>query len=483
MYGLGSITLKAIGFFLLPLYTRYLTPADYGIMAVTATLMAILGIIYPLSLHGAVTRFYFTAQTETERRQTNGTLWLAIIVVALGITLLLDRFGAAIFSRLFEEVPFEPYIRLTIWIAFLNTLSLLPLVFFQVQERPVPYVMTTVTKTLLTIGLVIYFVVFQQQGVYGYLKGMFGAQALLAIPYLMLTLRQIELKLQWDILKAALLFSLPLIPHNLAGWVLELSDRAILERFVSLDQLGLYSIGYQFGLLMTLVATAVNYAWVPFLYKKDAQQGEAAKPVLTRLATYYTLGFCLAGLALMLLVREVIMLMTAPPFHAADRVAPWIIGGLLFSGLYYIPVNFLFLRRRTGLVPVVTVLSGLVNVGLNLWLAPVYGIMAAAWSTCLAYAVMLGLVWWLARRVYPFPYEYRRLGLIALTTAGLLAVGLIPNYGSFGVTLGVKLGLLLAYPVVLLALGFFTPAEKEQLFAFARQGWGALRRLGGPTGV
>jgi O-antigen/teichoic acid export membrane protein len=474
VYGLGSVTLKAIGFFLLPLYTRYLTPVDYGIIAVTGTLTSILTILYPLGLHGAATRFYFLAQSEDERRRNNGTIWVVMTLVALIATVLLDRFGGLLFPLLFRDVPFSPYIRLAVWISFFSVLGLLPLAFFQVQERPVSYVLTTVSSTLLTIGLVINFVVFQRQGVYGYLRGTLLALVLFAVPYTIFTLRNAQITLRLNVLKACLAFSLPLVPHGLAGWVLALSDRVILQRFVPLEELGLYSLGYQFGIIMKLLATAVNFAWVPFLYKTDSEAGEGAIPGLVRLVTYYTMGLVVAALGVALFAKDLVILMTTPAFYSADRVAPWIIGGSLLNGLYFIPINFLFLRNRTGLIPLITVSSGLFNIGLNLWLAPRYGIMAAAWATFLSYGLMLILAWKLALRVYPIQYEYKRLGLIALTAISLYALGIQLQFDLIAVDLVMKGIIVLAYPFSLAILGFFTPTEKSAILAFARQ---AMTRL------
>jgi O-antigen/teichoic acid export membrane protein len=476
IYGVGSISLKLIGFLLIPLYTRYLTPADYGIMAVTGTVISILSILYPLGLVGAATRFYFTAKDEDERRRNNGTIWIAMLLFALAATALLDRLGNIICPLLFRDIPFEPYVRMALWITFLNILSLVPLALFQVRERPVPYVILTVSNTLLTIGLVINFVVLQEQGVYGYLYGTLLSLALFATPYIVLTLRSTRITFHWNVLKAALAFGLPLVPHSLASWVLELSDRIILQRFVPLGELGLYSLGYQFGGIIRLFATAINFAWVPFLYKTDAQQGETAKPKLARLATYYVLCMCYVSLGLAMFVKEIIFFMTAPAFHPAYRVAPWIIGGWLFSGLYFIPVNFLFLKSKTGLVPLITIPAGLFNIGFNLWLVPRYGIMAAAWSTFLAYGLMLALAWGMALRVYPFPYEYKRLGITAAVTVGLFAASIVFQVDSIAIELGVKAMLLLAYPFVLILLRFFTTSEKKVMHSFLQQSLVVLHR-------
>jgi O-antigen/teichoic acid export membrane protein len=476
IYGIGSISLKLIGFFLIPLYTRYLTPADYGIIAVTGTTISILSIIYPLALHSAVTRFYFLARDEEERRRTSGTIWIAMLSFSLALTVLIDRLGSRFFPLVFHDVPFNPYLRMAVWTAFLGTFSLLPLAFFQIRERPVPYALATMSNALLTIGLVINFVVFQKQGVYGYLLGMLLSLAIFAVLYLIIILRSMRIALRWNTLKAALAFGLPLVPHSLAAWVLELSDRIILQRFVSLGELGLYSLGYQFGGIIRLFFTAINFAWVPFLYKTDAQQGEAAKPKLARLATYYALCMCYVSLGLAVFVKEIIFLMTAPAFHSAYRVAPWIIGGWLFSGLYFIPVNFLFLRSKTGLVPLITIPAGLFNISFNLWLVPRYGIMAAAWSTFLAYGLMLALAWGIALRIYPFPYEYTRLGITAAVTAGLFAASMLFQFDSVAIEVGVNAVLLLVYPLALALLGFFTTSEKQAILSFLQQSLVVLQR-------
>ncbi len=476
IYSIGGIAMRAMGFFLLPIYTRYLTRADYGILAVTSIVIQTLTIIYPLGLPEAVKRFYFSTQNEEERRRTNGAIWLTMVVVALGGTVLLDQFGGTIFPLFFQEVPFHPYIRMAIWVAFFNAITLLPLIFFQVQERPKPYVFLLVAGQLLTYGLIVSFVVFQNQGAYSYIQGHFLAMSLLTVPYLVLTMRHLQVTLNWDVIKTALIFSLPLVPHTLAVWVLEFSDRIVLEHFVSLDELGLYSLGYTFGSLMFLIAKSVNTAWVPIFYKTAEQQDKVTQQNLPRLITYYALGLSIVALAQMLFIKELIILLTAPAFHAAYRVTPWIISGQLLNGLVYIPANFLLLNKKTKLLPVVTILSGVVNVGLNLWLVPYYGIIAAAWTTLLCYGLMLVLTWRIALHVHPIQYEYKRLGQITLAVICVLAASYILPFTSIVIGLVAKTVLLLAFPFVLILLGFFSASEKKTILSFIQQALAMLRQ-------
>lgn len=229
MYGVGTVLLRAIAFLLLPLYTRFLTPADYGVMAVTGTVGAILTILFPLGLHGAVTRFYFNARTEAERKEINGTILIGMVIAAVVMALATDRLGGLFFPLVFRDVPFTPYIRIAIWTSFLTVFGLFPLNLLQTKERAGTYVLATIAGTLLNIALVICLVVFLHLGVYGYLMGTLVASLIMTVPYALLSLRNVRLALRLDVLRSALAYSLPLVPHGLASWVLDLSDRVILQ--------------------------------------------------------------------------------------------------------------------------------------------------------------------------------------------------------------------------------------------------------------
>jgi O-antigen/teichoic acid export membrane protein len=151
---------------------------------------------------------------------------------------------------------------------------------------------------------------------------------------------------------------------------------------------------------------------------------------------------------------------------------PLIALGLLFSGLYLVPANLLFLKSRTGLIPLVTITAGVVNVALLLWLAPRAGIMAGAWATAAGYAVMLLLVVMAARMVFPLPYEYGRLAmLIAAGGAIFLASRALALPANAAGTAG-HVALWLLFPLVLFVLGFFRSGEREVLRRVIQRGFG-----------
>jgi O-antigen/teichoic acid export membrane protein len=458
---------RGLAFVLLPVYTRYLTPAEYGIVALTVTCTVVFGMLFPLGLRGAVSRTFYESGTVEERKDRVGTLWIAMLLFAAVSALVLDRLGPSLAAAALPEVPFRPYLRLAVWTAFLGVLGLTPLALLQARERAIPYVLLTLSTALATTAVTVWLVV-RGGGAQGYLYGALIGAAVAAIPYLALTIGQIRPVFRMSILTPALAFSLPLVPHALAGWALEMSDRAILTRFLPLHDVGVYSLGYQLGAAMGLVTMAFNAAWVPFLFSTLKDEGEEAHPKLARLVTYYAVVLCFIGLGWSLLVEHAITLIAGPEFREAYRITFWVVGGYVFAGLYLIPTNLLFWRQQTRVIPLLTLAAASVNVGLNLWLVPRYGAIAAAWSTLAAYAVLFFLTWRAAERLHPFPYEYRRLGLIAGLALALFLAGRLLPFPSPALEVAGRVLLWLAFPLALIALGNFDRAELAALTGLIR---------------
>jgi O-antigen/teichoic acid export membrane protein len=383
------------------------------------------------------------------------------------MAILLDRAGPSLTAAVLPEVPFHPYLRLAVWTAFLGVLGLTPLVLLQAQERPLAFVLLTLWTALTTTAVTVWLVV-KGGGAEGYLQGALIGAALATAPYLALTIGQIRPVFRMSILMPALAFGLPLVPHALAGWALEMSDRAILTRLLPLRDVGVYSLGYQLGAAMGLVTTAFNAAWVPFLFGALKQEGDAAHPKLARLVTYFAMVLCFIGLGWSLLVEHAIRLITGPEFREAHRITPWVVGGYIFGGLYFVPANLLFWRQQTRVIPLVTLAAGAGNIGLNLWLVPRYGAIAAAWSTLAAYAILLILVWRSAERVHPFPYEYRRIGLMVGLALALFLTGQFLPFPGPELEVAGRVLLWLAFPFGLIALGAFDRAELAVLTRLLR---------------
>jgi len=470
IYGIGSILGRALSFLLLPVYTHYLTPSDYGTIAIAGTVTMVLGILIPLGLHGAIPKFYFEASSAEERRRVNGTLWVAILLVASIVLIVTEVLGPSIFPTLLPQFPFRPFGRLALWTAFFNAFSYVPLAVLQISQRPRAYVAVTFCASVLSALATMLAVVMFHGGALGFLRASCGAAAVMAGVYLVLTLQAVRPSMTMGWLRRAVVFALPLVPHGLATWVLDVSDKLLLQRYVTPHEVGLYALGVQFGAIMSVLTTAINSAWVPFVYKRVGEDPDAARAGFSRLSTVYVVVLVMLALALALLGQDAIVLFAAPAFREATSIVPWIVGGYFFLGLYLVPANFLFVGNRTTIIPLATLTAGGLNVLLNMWLMPRYGITAAAWTTLGCYAIMFLIVWGGAQRVYRVPYEYGKIArLIGVGVAGYGALRLSADPGRVGAA--VHIAGLVCIPLLIWWLGGWSVDERGLVAQQLRQRW------------
>lgn len=460
IYGLGTFLNQGIGFLLIPIYAQFLSTEDYGINGSIAALISILAILLTLSFESAVTRFYYELKTEKERRAYFGLAWIVILGFALAIALVLELAGDRLFGLVFEDIPFAPYGRLATWGSFLAVFSVLPSVMWRVREQARVFVAFSVSQFLTRILLNIVFVVFLQQGAVGIFRSFLLANLIYAVPYTWVMLKNTSLPRTALHLRDSLAFALPLLPHRLSNWVLNVSDRILLQNWVSLGELGLYSMGYRVGMTLAAILDAVNLAWSPFYYKTAGEPD--GRQSLARLVTYYVFLVMFLTLAVVLLSREALLLVAAPRFHPAARVVPLIAFAYSLHGIYLAMVSGLSYVKQTKWILAATLVSAALNVGLNLLFIPRYGIWAAAWSTLAAFFVRTALISALSLRLFPIPYEYRRLAWAA-GLALLLSAGWFLDLGNWWANVGVKTLLLVAYPAGIRFSGILRPEEVRGL--------------------
>jgi O-antigen/teichoic acid export membrane protein len=461
IYGLGNLLAQAVRFLLVPLYTQLLTPADYAILSVASAVNAVLSIVLQFGLRGAITRFHYDyLEDEKKRKAYYGTIWIALTLGSLATALLLDWLGRGLFERTFQNVPFEPYGRLAIWISFFSLASTIPMVLFRVREQATYYIAFNIAQfTITTISIVIY-VAILHQGALGSLRAQLLIGAAFAVPFTFIALRNLRLTFHPRKLVQSLSFGLPMVPHQLSSWALSMSDRILLTHFVALEQLGLYDLGYRFGMVLGLILGSVNLAWSPFFYRTALSEADAPR-TFARLTTYYAVAVYTLGLGLALGSREVIALIAKPAYAGAGPIVPVVVLAFIANGFYYMVVNQLFLVKTTRQLPAYTVISAAANIGMNLLLVPRYGIAAAAWNTVVGYSLLLVLVYRQSQKLYPIPYEYRRMATLTVLAGLTFVAGSVARFENPYLGLGSRLAITALFPICLFVFRFFSARERQ----------------------
>jgi O-antigen/teichoic acid export membrane protein/glycosyltransferase involved in cell wall biosynthesis len=456
IYGIGGLVSRIIAVLLLPLYTRYLTPSDYGQIETLLALTTVMGLILRAGITSAFFRFYFDVDDDDGRlRVLRTSFWFTMGGGTLGLTLLL-LFASPVSTLLFGDADAANLVRaagVALW-ATVNYEQMTSL--FRVEERSVAFVCASLANVFITIGFTLLLVVSLEKGAIGVIVGNFSGTLIVYLALLGYRREQLGLQFDRGLLREMNRFGIPLVPTALFLWVTNFSDRFFLVKLADVSEAGLYSVGVRVASAMVLLLTAFRMAWPAFAYSiKDERE---ARRTYAYVLTYLTVVTAWVALALTLLSPWLVDLLAAPRF--ADSAT--VVGPLAFAtvsyGAYIVIAIGVGRARRTQFNWVVTGAAALVNIVLNLVLIPPYGMMGAALATVAAYTTMaIGMAWW-SQHIYPVPYQWRRVATAAVAAVGLAVIGKELDAGLAGVVV-----LVLAYPLALAVLGFTSSEERRRL--------------------
>ncbi|MBI5789095.1 MAG: flippase [Candidatus Schekmanbacteria bacterium] len=461
-YVLGNTAGKIVGFLLIPLYTRYLTPADYGILSLCSLFGSFLFIFLNLGMSSAIFKNYFKAETPEGKNlvlSTSGFIMLLISLPVMGIIIV----NSAGISRLLLGSPvYANAVIIVSLTGVFSQLAKIPFSCLRAQGESKKYAVLTLSDTGFTLLLTIFLVVAFKKGFWGILISQCLAGLLVCLILIPWILRDVPFRFSLTEAKSLLRFGVPLIFSGIGGIILTLSDRYMLKMYSTLDQVGIYSLGYRFGEILWFLAWAFQLAWPQFVFSNEKSPN--ANELYSKTSTYFFAIMSFVCLSLSILAREIIILATTPKFLEAYRVIPIIALSQLFYGLFNVVAVGVYLKSKTSYFSTAVGIAALLNVGLNFLWIPSFGMMGAAYATLLAYIFQFIMIVVLSMKLYPVRYEFGRIiKLIAISLALYLA-GVLINIEAISVAIAYKCMLILLFPVLLWLSGFFAAQEKARLY-------------------
>jgi O-antigen/teichoic acid export membrane protein len=319
-------------------------------------------------------------------------------------------------------------------------------------------VSASVANIFITVGATVLLVVGLDKGPTGAVVGNFLGT--LAVYLALLAYRRYQLGLEFDrgLLRAMNRFGMPLVPSALALWAINFVDRFFIALFKGQDEVGVYSLAVRASSVIVFLMVAFRLAWPAFAYSIEDES--VAKRTYAFVLTYLLLLCSWVSLVLGLLSPWIVRVLA--PTDAGFYRASEAVGVLAFAGTAYAGYTVLAIgigrARRTQFNWIITGAAALVNVALNFALIPPYGMIGAAISTAAAYVALFVGMTLNAQRVWPVPYQWRRVVTLSLVAVALLVLG-----KAVDASLPVALALCAVYPVILLPLRFYLPAELRRL--------------------
>lgn len=461
-YTLGSILPKIGAFIFLPIYLKYLSPTDYGIVNSLQVLNAVFVVLFTLSMPRALYRIYYDYTSKNEQRQLIGTVLISVLVLALvSITIIFLMHKQV--QNIYVSISFYPYYAYAIAAVFFQALHIIPTIFLQIKERAATFVKLGVSLFFVKSFLVLLLIVGYSRGAKGYLEAELIAAIIFLPIYYYIIHKEIILVWKKQMFLNVLKFSLPIVPNILSAWVLNLSDRIFIERYFSTADVGVYSLGYQIAGLVLVFSIAFKKAYDPYFYKiANTEEKKKAKEKLYKTNYVFILILLIVSFVLSLFAREGIMLFFSTDYYNSIQIIPVISLAYLISQNSALLNVMMYQKKKTMFVMYITLGSAVLNILLNYILIPRIGIMGAAYATLISFFAVFVFSYLMAKKTFFIPYNWKKIIPAFALLAGIYLAFTYTEIES------IFLSIVLKVLVVLLLACFFYFNNKKIILSFVK---------------
>jgi O-antigen/teichoic acid export membrane protein len=467
IYGLGTLSTKLVGFVLIPLYTKSFNINEFGILGLfevtTAVILSFLG----FSLYSGFFRWYWDDETSNRKQSLFFTVTVFQLFVAVIAYVAAYPFLSELSYMITGYGSYNYVLNLMLISSLMQLMLVMPNTLMRLQEKPWLFTAANFSQLILSLVVTIYFIVYRKAGLEGVYYGQIAGNAASGLVLLHYTIRNMVPRFEMALLKKLLVYCTPLFFSSVALVTLNVTDRYALKAISNLADVGLYSYGFKLAnTLNVFLITSVNFAIQPMIFRMMNEPGN--KQFYSRLMTYYTYGTMLAGLVMMVFAPEIAKLFAKRvEYFEAWQIFPFIIYAVIFGMLKDLATTGLSITKHTKIIAVTVIISAVINIVLNYLLIRLMGNHGAALSKLLTMIVFFALTLHYSQKVYPIPYELKRVAILLVIAAIFFLISLLFNGLPVILRLAGKSILVLAYPFVLYLLKFYSSVEITMI----RSGW------------
>ncbi len=425
IYGLGNIFNKGVNLLLLPLFTAYLTPVDYGIQSLLSFMMLLL---IPFTNLGIGTSFgicYVDKEIEQAKAKTVWTSFFLLLGVSVFFAALTITFSKPLSGLLFSNSGYSYLLVLTALTFIFNTLLFPFNAYLQFESRALTFVLISCGSAIFNVVINCYLVMRLSWGIDGLVWGGLWANLLQFTLLYLAIFKKVPVKLSKRVLQSLLQHGIPMISGFFFLFFIQNSWRYILEHFTSMAALGIFSVGYNIGCVSLLFVSSLISSWAPY-FLRFAEKQEETREHFSKIYSYYYFFAGSLALCFFLYSKLVVELFTAQPFHSCWIVVGWIALGHLASGGYYLYLPGVYFAKNVKLVNISLLTSTCVTVAVTALATLYFGMLGTAIAFfigqfSLSFAQQMVNGYW---SLYTVPHESPRL----VKFICLLSVGITYSY-------------------------------------------------------
>lgn len=467
VYLFGDVLRYSVSLLMLPIYTRFLTPEDYGTVELLSMLIDFAAILFGARVGQSVFRFYCNAKSESEKKSIiSSALLLGFTFNGIG-ALAVILFSGQLANLIFSDTGFKDEIVLFTITMFMLPLTEIPLVYIRAEKKPWLFFIASLAKLVLQLSLNIYLVVFKELHVEGVIYSAVISSTIMAIFLTGMSLIKTGMKPSFHICKKLFNFSLPIKIATIGSFYLAFGDRYILNYFTDLSQVGIYSLGYKFGFIFMLLS------WTPFEKMWDSEkyaihETSNANATYQKTFLYFSIFMISLGLCISLFVKDLLRIMSDPAFLSAYEIVPIIIFAYLFQAWSKFCDLGILLSKKTSHIAIAEAIAVVIITIAYLSLIPAYGIHGAAWATVIGFVTRFLWIYKKGTQLYDMELPWHKIFLAIISAGVFLGLSTLVT-DNLLISISLRLLLFTGFLFTIFHLPIFTSEEKQDLRLKVRQ--------------
>ena len=476
-YLIAQAMSRAVGFFMIPIYTRFVSPTNYGAMELIEIITSAAALVVAMGVSDIMSQYYYAQKTEEQRRSVVSTVVIGLGVIALPITLLFVAASDHLSSLVADEEKYGYYLRISFLSIWFGMLCEIGLTYLRMLYKAKLFLFVSMFQLVIALSLNVYFVVYARLDILGIFYSTLITQGIVALGFVVMILKRVGVYVSFTALKDMLTIGMPLVPSRIGIMLGFASNRFFLrwltpgDPAVALAQVGLFSLGSKFGqVIFRFITSPFNYFWSSRRFELLHSDDEHARDTIARVCTYSTLITVYGGVVLSATVGSVIDIIADPAYKGAHAIVPYVVLAYIALGLETHFMSGMLYAGKTTLATYISIAGLGVVLLWNFLFIPILGIYGAATANLAGFLVRIILTYIASQRLYRIAFELRRLTGMMVVACVLYALSQMIDLTSVYWTLLARMSVAMLFPMALYFTGFFTEGEIEFALRVFRQG-------------
>lgn len=465
VYALGMILSRLVSFIMIPIYTRYLCPEDYGTLELLNLTIDLISILIGAGVASAMFRFYYKYSDIRDRREVISTGFIFVLITFSAAFIFLFNITPIISRLIFSTVEFSYYLRLMFITMLLSAGFEIPMAYLRVQQKSLTFISISLFRLIMQLSLNIYFLIYLGMGVLGVLYSSIITSMLTSAYLTITTFYVVRFRFSLSKAKEMISYGFPLIFALLAGFILNFADRYLLNHFSTLKQVGIYTLGYKFGwIICLLVLTPFNNIWAA--QKFEIANMDDSQQIYSRVFTFINCILITFAGCICVAIKEIVMIVTDPSYWDCYLIVPFILFAYtIYAWFSYTNIG-LHLKYKTKYLAYVSVLAAAANIVLNYLFIPIWGAYGAASATIISFFIRFFPTYVISIKLYPIRYDWAR--IISYMFLIMVAVFILFRVSSPWIiaTVAIKVFLFLIVSLPLILFVLLRPSERKLILGF-----------------